>query len=89
MVSVHFLFESLSRFEDRSVGCCEGHRLTGCRVSTGSLITVLAGEGTEPEEGDGLTCGQRIHDGVQYGMRTRMNERRKMAIGRENSECFD
>ena len=66
--SVHFLFESFSRFEDRSVACGKGHSLTGCWVSAGSLITVLAGEGAESEEGDRFTCGEGIHDGVQNGI---------------------
>ena len=62
---VHFLFERLRRLENRSVAGGEGHSLTGCRVSAGSLIAVLAGEGAESEEGDGLACGEGIHDGME------------------------
>ncbi len=64
LCSVHFLFESLSRFENRSVAGGKGHSFTGCRISAGSLVTVLAGESAESEEGNGLTCGEGIHDGV-------------------------
>ena len=42
---VYFLFESLSRFEDRSVAGGKGHRLAGRGIPAGSLIAVLAGEG--------------------------------------------
>ncbi len=68
LCSVHFLLESLSRFEDRGVAGGKGHRLSCRRVSAGSLITVLAGEGAESEEGNRLTGSEGIHDRVQDGV---------------------